>query len=98
MKSSDISDHDVLNYLYDRQGQWTCLWYGHFKGKDDTVDDVYYSMPEGTPEKIALAKMRKLYKRGLVGGCDCGCRGDFEITDKGLEFLGKPRLKQYSGY
>ena len=33
----------------------------------------------------------------LIDGCDCGCRGDFEITEKGririLELLGlqKPR-------
>lgn len=98
IQSKHISDLDVLNYLYDRQGKWTQLWNGYFKEKDPSVDDVYYAMPEGTPAKVALAKMRSLHKRGYVGGCPCGCRGDFEITDEGLEFLGKPRLKKYSGY
>ena len=27
----------------------------------------------------------------LVTGCDCGCRGDYEITDKGLEIIGAKR-------
>lgn len=110
MQCKDIPDADILNYLYELQGQWTSLWCGHFKGKEDKehppgsgrligyVNDVYYAMPEGTPEKLALAKMKQLHKRGLVGGCPCGCRGDFEITDRGIEFIGKKRFKPYNGY
>ena len=98
MKTSDIDTRTILEYLYPLQGSWTCLWYGQFKNSDPTENDVYYAMPEGTPPKIALSKMRNLYKKGYVGGCGCGCRGDFEITDKGLAFLGKPRLKPYNGY
>lgn len=98
MKSSDISDESILEYLADLQGEWTCLWYGYFKEKDPTQSDVYYAMPEGTPRKVALAKMKSLYKRGLVGGCACGCRGDFEITDKGLALIGRPRTHPYTGY
>jgi hypothetical protein len=98
MQAKDIDDKAILEYLYDKQGEWTCLWMGHFKDKDPSATDVYYAMPENTPHKVALAKMKSLHKRGLVGGCPCGCRGDFEITDKGLELLGKPRLKPYNGY
>lgn len=97
MQAKDISDLDVLNYLYDKQGSWTFLLYGSLKDIRD-IADVYYAMPPGTPHKVALAKMRALHKRGLVGGCPCGCRGDFEITDKGLQFLNKPRIKKYSSY
>jgi hypothetical protein len=25
--------------------------------------------------------------KGLIDGCDCGCRGDWVITNKGLERL-----------
>lgn len=96
--AKDIKDIDVLSYLADRQGTWTCLWYGHFKGKDDSVSDVYYSMPINTPKKIALAKMRSLYRRALIDGCDCGCRGDFEITDKGLRLINRDRITDYTGY
>lgn len=98
MQTKDIKDEDVLKYLYPLQGKWTGLWNGYFKDKDPSVADVYYSMPEGTPPKVALAKMKSLHRRGLVGGCPCGCRGDFEITDKGLEVLGAPRIAKYNGY
>jgi hypothetical protein len=31
------------------------------------------------PEKVVLAKARSLVRRGLLLGCPCGCRGDFEV-------------------
>lgn len=98
MKTSDISDKAILEYLADRQGEWTSIWFGYFKEKDPSVSDVYYAMPEGTTEKIAREKMKSLYERGFVGGCPCGCRGDFEITDEGLDFIRRPRTTEYSGY
>nr|WP_046285030.1 hypothetical protein [Mycobacterium sp. UM_NZ2] len=41
----------------------------------------------GVPWKVVLAKFRRVNKRGLVDGCDCGCRGDFELTTKGRLLL-----------
>jgi hypothetical protein len=55
-------------------------------------------MPKDTPPKLKLAKMQSLHRRGLVGGCTCGCRGDFEITDKGLAAIGRERYAAYTGY
>lgn len=107
LQCKDISTEDILEYLANRQGKWTSLWYGYFRENDpegrntltgEVVDDVYYAMPEGTNHKLAHAKMRKLYEKDFVGGCPCGCRGDFEITDKGLEFIGRDRVKGYTGY
>lgn len=40
------------------------------------------------PPPVVLAKASALIRRGLLRGCDCGCRGDFEITDAGFAFLG----------
>jgi len=37
--------------------------------------------------KTLIAKMKNLIRRGLVDGCDCGCRGDFEITRKGVAYI-----------
>ncbi|QIG61596.1 hypothetical protein SEA_SYRA333_86 [Mycobacterium phage Syra333] len=37
----------------------------------------------GVPYKVVLAKFRRCAGRGLVTGCDCGCRGDWELTRKG---------------
>lgn len=107
MQCKDIDTKAILEYLADRQGQWTSLWCGHFKGRENVihlgkpighVDDVYYAMPEGTPDKVALTKMKSLHEKDLVGGCPCGCRGDFEITDKGLKFINRNRTKAYTGY
>ena len=43
----------------------------------------------GCPARLALAKIRRLMARGLVDGCDCGCRGDFELTEDGEAWLRK---------
>jgi hypothetical protein len=39
------------------------------------------------PEKVILAKARRLMKRGYIDGCDCGCRGDFTLLEKGREYM-----------
>ena len=39
------------------------------------------------PPEVILAKARALLKRGLLDGCGCGCRGNFELTDQGRAFL-----------
>jgi hypothetical protein len=40
----------------------------------------------GVPPRLLLAKARRLDRRGLITGCACGCRGDFEITAKGRAY------------
>jgi hypothetical protein len=51
---------------------------------------VTRAMPPGTPPKLVLAKMKMLIRAGLVDGCDCGCRGDFVLTEKGRARLADP--------
>ncbi|MGP3750830.1 hypothetical protein [Streptomyces sp. IBSNAI001] len=34
------------------------------------------------PENLFMAKARRLIARGLIGGCPCGCRGDFHPADE----------------
>lgn len=89
----------ALEYLSDKQGQWTCIWFRYFEMIPQSfTNDVSYAFPHGYPHILQMAIMRRLYRKGLIGGCDCGCRGDFEITDKGLEVLGKVRYTKYTGY
>lgn len=79
MKCSDISDREVLEIVKVINGpseKWASHWWGPL-----------YEFFLKYPPKLALAKMRQLYKRGLVDGCPCGCRGDWVLTDKGREFL-----------
>lgn len=88
----DISTTAVLEFLAQHQGKWATWGEGH------SMPTIRDSMPEGTPPKLQLAKMRQLMRSGLSGGCPCGCRGDFEITDKGLALIGQPRMRPYTGY
>lgn len=47
--------------------------------------DVHAELEEalGTiPENLLLAKARKLCDAGKLGGCPCGCRGDYHLPDE----------------
>lgn len=61
-------------------------WFTHGDG-GLFPSSVQHAMPADVPEKLALAKMRRLIERGLVDGCPCGCRGDFRLSGKGREYL-----------
>lgn len=80
-KCSDIPDQPILDFLTQLDGKWATWFTPHPEMKMPSVLSV---MPGGTTEKLALAKMRKLMKRGLVNGCGCGCRGDFVIAQGSL--------------
>lgn len=69
-----------------RHGAWACRWDVErvLGGLDPSqyIDEV-----PGVPGKVVLAKFRRVKHRGLADGCDCGCRGDFELTDAGRALL-----------
>ena len=79
-KISDIPTKPILKFLSELDG-----WGYWFEGERS----VQKAMPKGINYKLILAKMRKLIKQGYVDGCACGCRGDFEITEKGKDYLTK---------
>ena len=81
MQCKDIPDMPILEFLKHHKDRW-CTW-----GDGYSMPTIQDAMPEGTPHKLQLAKMKKLMERDLVDGCGCGCRGDFEITSKGIEFI-----------
>ena len=88
MQCKDIPDIPILEFLLKNKGHW-CNWY--FKDQYD----VRQAMPKNIPhEKLILSKMRRLIKRGLVVGCNCGCRGDFEITEKRRAVFIKSKTKK----
>lgn len=99
MQAKDIPDKALLEMFARHQGQWAFWWnscefsWGH--GDEQTKETP---LPDSVPYKVLHAKLKSLYRRGLIGGCDCGCRGDFEITDKGLEAIGAKRTALYTGY
>lgn len=96
MQCKDIPTRPILEFLLRHAGSWH-NWSGPevaeqaWPNAEDKASwmsmSVRNAMPPGVPAKLVLAKMRILIRSGLVDGCDCGCRGDFEITDKGREYL-----------
>lgn len=79
MKCKDIPTLPILCFLAQHQLDF-CTWVGPDR-------NVRAAMPPDVPPKLSLAKMGQLIRQGLVDGCACGCRGDFEITPKGLATL-----------
>jgi hypothetical protein len=76
-KAADLPDRDVLAAVYElveAQGYWT---------NTAAVHERFASYPF----KVVAAKLKSLYKRGLVSGCPCGCRGDWELTWEGRQVL-----------
>lgn len=84
MQAKDIPDEPILRFL-SQQTQWATHGDGY------SMPTVQDAVPPGTPLKIQLSKMRMLLRRGLVGGCPCGCRGDWLITQKGRAWLTKQK-------
>lgn len=90
IQAKDIPTMPILLYLDARKGPdgvW-CSCYDPAELDSAKGRSVYEVVPPGTPVKVVAAKMRSLIRRGLVHGCGCGsCRGDFVITDKGVEMI-----------
>jgi hypothetical protein len=78
MKVSDIPTKPILEFLSKLDG-----WAYWFEGESS----VQNAMPKELPTNLVLAKMRNLIKSCYDDGCPCGCRGDYEITDKGREYI-----------
>lgn len=74
-QAKDIDDRFFLRSVEQLKGEhWTTIW------------DLQVLM-EQFPSAVVTAKAAALIRRGLLDGCVCGCRGDFELTDKGRAFL-----------
>jgi hypothetical protein len=73
----DIPDVPLVRFIADKQastGHWVCVW---------DLEPPYSDLPGN----LFRAKMGKLINKGYLTGCNCGCRGDYEVTDKGLAFI-----------
>ena len=82
LQCKNIPTEPILRFLEKLDGEWANHYF-----RDDK--DVHNAMPPAVSDKLVLAKMRVLIRKGYVDGCDCGCRGDFVITEKGKEYLKK---------
>lgn len=98
MQAKDIPVMPVLKFLRDwansnpsEYGTWGSLLVRH--SGEPFPNCVLRGMPAGVPFKVARAKMASLVRQGLVDGCTCGCRGDFELTVKGQAYLAADTAK-----
>lgn len=84
---------EILQLFAQYQGEWA-FWHENWF--------VFQSEQHKSKHYIDISdlhlNLRYLYRKGYIGGCDCGCRGDFEITDKGLALLNQSRVRPYTGY
>ena len=77
MQAKDIDDLALLKFIDRKQielGTWVSVW---------DMEPPYSELPD----KLFRAKMAKLIKRGLLDGCTCGCRGDYELTEAGRDYI-----------
>lgn len=83
MQAKDVEETPILRYVASprfRETSGLQLW--------ATRWDIAMAVVPNVNEKVLLAKLRAMVKKGLLNGCACGCRGDFTITEKGRQALG----------
>ena len=76
IQAKDISDEAmecaIITATLSRDSYWATSW------------DVGALLPE-YPRKVILAKAKAFIRRGLITGCACDCRGDWEIEERSLD-------------
>lgn len=88
MQCKDIPEEPILRFLAGPYDGWDAAGWGTWFNYDPMPPNcVLRAMPEGTPEKLALAKMRQMIRKNIIDGCACGCRGDFRLNDKSRAIL-----------
>jgi hypothetical protein len=79
MQCKDIPDEVFLNAVRrtpgigGRPGSWRTRW---------DVQRELEAEVGWLPENLFIAKACGLMRRGLLGGCPCGCRGDYHPADE----------------
>lgn len=84
MQCKDIPTIPILSFVA-KHGGIGCNWFATDQFENER--SVRHVMPPGLPDNLVLAKMKKLISSGYISGCDCGCRGDYELTEKGFAEL-----------
>lgn len=77
MQCKDIDDAPLVQFVAAKEaekGMWVDVW---------DFEPPYSNLPG----RLFRAKMGQLIKRGLLTGCSCGCRGSYEVTNKGHQYL-----------
>jgi hypothetical protein len=80
MQAKDLADEMMVRLCWEN----AVARYGPDGGIGACRGDICALLPN-VPEKVVLAKLCKLVKKGLLTGCDevHWCRGDHELTGAG---------------
>jgi hypothetical protein len=95
LQAKDLDDCVILREVHRQQyrrerpagsisPEWPYYETPHWVTRWDLAVVVYNE----APERVLLAKLASLIRRGLMTGCACGCRGDLEITPAGERLIG----------
>lgn len=79
MQAKDIPDAVFLDAVRRTPGTSDRLDDGAWRMRWNVKAMLESALGHVIPEKVFLAKARKLMARALLGGCDCGCRGDYHL-------------------
>lgn len=77
MQCKDIPDATFLDAVRTAPANcvgWRRTW--------DVHEALEAAMGQEIPLNLLMAKARRLESRGLLGGCTCGCRGDWHPSDE----------------
>lgn len=91
MQAKDIPELPLLRFIEEHTpaGPFIGVGWHDLQPRSAYSPTIRDALPDDIPDKVILAKMKGLIRRRLVSGCDCGCRGDFQITERGREHLAK---------
>lgn len=85
--AKDIDGDELLNWIYDRSHTITKDWHAGSLPHWVFCWDFQESPWSSWPYAVVNAKLERLRRRGLLDGCSCGCRGDWELTDAGYQHI-----------
>jgi hypothetical protein len=80
VKASDLSESAILQLLSERPGVAHTHWEAY-----GPMPRVYDPTHPDAPIKVLSAKLRGLVRRGVIRGCACGCRGDWQVDGASRE-------------
>jgi hypothetical protein len=88
------TDEDILRYVHEKHISehapeftgmgWIYLW--------DMPDDLF-----GMTRAAYDLRIEILIGDGLLDGCPCGCRGDYHLTNEGMELIGVEPVEECTG-